>query len=243
MTDVLANGSVWKPLWVAVCPGRFLRAFGAAVLALTSAPLPAVQLSFVPSKPTHAAAAADYAELWAAEGAGILRAFEKRACASIPVPAIEVTVTEAASYSGDADTPMRLRASYPEPVKRGTLVHELGHWIIPPAAIESMGLSTHQALNLLLLQVWDDLWGPAFVEQQIAAERRWSPAYRHDWDWARSLSAEQRGATWHALLAATGARCDQPGRGEASTVPSAEGHAGPQETTPDVTRAAEQGRD
>lgn len=196
-------------------------AFGAAALMLLSSSLLAAQLAFTPSEPAHAAAAAEYAKLWAAEGDSILLALEERACAPIPGEVINVTIEEASSYSGDANAPMRLRASYPEPIKRGTLVHELGHRLLPPSAIDAAGLSSHQALNLLLLQVWDDLWGPAFVRQQIAAERRWTHRYRRAWDWALSLTEEESEAKWRAVLAASGrpTLCSRRPRGTCFTQP------------------------
>lgn len=96
---------------------------------------------------------------------------------------------------------MKLRASYPERIKRGTLVHELGHRYLSAMGRYRAGLSEHQALNLLLLQVWVALWGSEFVAAQIKAESQWTESYRSAWQWALSLSEAQRSELWRSLLA------------------------------------------
>ena len=180
-----------------------MRAFALSV-ALLSNPAVALDLKFAPAEPMYAEAAAEYQEIWAAEGSRIVAALEERACAEFPVHSVAVTVVEAPSFSGRSGVPMRLRASYPEPVKRGMLVHELGHWLIERQALEDPERSVHQALNLLLIQVWEDLWGPDFVRSQIATESRLTESYRSDWEWALSLDHQQRRSAWASILEASG---------------------------------------
>jgi hypothetical protein len=119
-------------------------------------------------------------------------------------------VHEAASHSGSARAPMRLRASYAPAVKRGTLVHELGHRYLAALALPRSELSEHQKLDLLLVPVWTQLWGDAFVARQIAVESAWSNEYRRSWQWWSALQPDERGTRWRALLASSRARDAAP---------------------------------
>ena len=144
-------------------------------------------------------AADDYQRIWAEEGARIVEALESRSGVSLAESRLRVQVIEAASYSGDTQRPMRLRASYSEDLKHGTLVHELGHRYLQAMSLAHSPLSEHQKLNLLVLPVWRALWGSEFAEAQIRAESRWSADYARAWRWARALSEEEFSTAWDQL--------------------------------------------
>jgi hypothetical protein len=91
-----------------------------------------VRVVFVPESDRFAGAAEEYTAIWQREGSRIVAAMEQISGFRFDSPpyadtAITAIVFEGVSNSGYRDRPMRLRASYPEPTKRATLVHELGH--------------------------------------------------------------------------------------------------------------------
>lgn len=157
----------------------------------------ATELRFRPVEARHAAAAAHYEAIWREHGARIVAALERETCRELPA-AVAVDVLEAVSYSGDDRHPMRLRASYPHDLKRGTLVHELAHRVVDGRAA---GLSSHQALDLLLLRVLPELYGEDFIGPQIAAESRWSRDYASAWTWALGRTPAERERHWRRLSA------------------------------------------
>jgi len=177
---------------------RILFAFALSGLCL---PAVALELTFRPGSPEFADAALEYERIWAQDAVRIIAILQSESSVSLPETHIEVLVVEEQSNSGGPGRPMRLRASYPEPVKRGTLVHELAHRYLDQLPRRKSSLSTHQRLNLLLLPVWESLWGAEFVAGQVAVESRWSAEYRRSWEWAMSLSPEERVSEWAALSA------------------------------------------
>jgi hypothetical protein len=176
------------------------RTLSACWMVLVSLPAFALELSFRAGAPEFQDAALVYEQIWQKDGGRIIAAFESESGITLPETRIEVVVLEAPSHSGGRGRPMRLRASYPEPVKRGTLVHELGHRYLVQLPRGDGTLSTHQKLNLLLLPVWESLWGADFVANQVAVESSWSDGYQRAWAWAMALSPEARADEWSSII-------------------------------------------
>jgi hypothetical protein len=88
---------------------------------------PALRLNFTPESEKFNEATKQYQSIWEAEGRRMAEAMEQVSGLKFQETDIQVIVYEGVSYSGFGDRPMRLRASYPEGVKKATLVHELGH--------------------------------------------------------------------------------------------------------------------
>jgi hypothetical protein len=199
----------FKPTTFASQPGSsaldgtsmIYRVLTACLIAAVSLPASALELSFRAASPEFQGAALEYEKIWAQEGARIVEALESHSGTSLPEAHIAVVVAEKQSNSGGNHQPMTLRASYPEPVKRGTLVHELGHRYLLQLPQSDSSLSLHKKLNLLLLPVWESLWGAEFVADQVAVESKWSVEYRRAWAWAMALSVEQRQSQWRSISA------------------------------------------
>jgi len=155
-------------------------------------PLPArLQINFEPSGEQFVPAAKEYTELWASEGARIVEAMERATRLRFERGPIRANILEAASYSGYGERPMQLRASYPEATKRATLVHELGHRLmgdlVPPS------IEHHSIIFLFVYDVWVELWGQQFADEQVAVERRRTGTdYDGLWRAALALSREER---------------------------------------------------
>jgi hypothetical protein len=160
----------------------------------------APRLDFVPSEPGFAQATQDYRRLWAVEGTRIIAAMEEESGLTFHDASIQVIVYEGVSYSGMGNTPMRMRASYSEEVKKGSLIHELGHRLIAslPRTAE---MDEHRVLFLFLYDVWVRLYGRDFADRMVHEERQRTGLYDYDaaWTWALALTREERRARLRAL--------------------------------------------
>src|SRR5689334_22432057 len=97
-----------------------LLALSAAVSAQQPSRLP-LQINFTPSDDSFGAATEEYRAIWKAEGPRIVATMERVSGLRFEAGPIEATVYEGTSFSGEpGGRPMMLRASYPEPTKRGT---------------------------------------------------------------------------------------------------------------------------
>ncbi len=101
------------------------------------------------------------------------------------------------SYDGRS---IRLKASYSEPYRRATLVHEMGHRLALTLP-RSIDLDDHRLLYLFLYDVWTELYGKAFADRMVRIERRIPGGYDYDaaWSWALAMTREERQARLRAL--------------------------------------------
>jgi hypothetical protein len=179
---------------------RYMVALSLAVLAsrAVSAQTPLLELRFAPQDERFAAAAAEYRDIWTAEGPGIVAAMERRTGLRFPRTPVDVVVLEAPSFSGDSDSPMRMRASYPASTKRATLVHELGHRLI--TGIVERDADEHPTVFLFVYDVWVELWGREFADEQVAIEGRRGGEYPTAWRDALAIDADERARRLRALV-------------------------------------------
>ena len=146
-----------------------------------------------------------YQAIWDADGERIVATMERISGLEFMESEIQAVVFEGVSQSGSADSPMKLRASYPADVKKATLVHELGHRLSFPLRFylgTQNELDSHRILYLYLYDVWVSLFGQGFADQQVAVEKgrtvptafRWLAGYdyRSAWDWILKMSAAER---------------------------------------------------
>jgi hypothetical protein len=188
---------------------------------LTSAAKAELELDFIPATLAHRYAASAYAEIWAKRGADILAALERRSCLPFPEPRVAAVVADAPSNSGGPEVPMRLRATYPLPVKQATLVHELGHRHLWQLEKRLDHVDGHRTLFLVLDRVWADIWGEAFAEERVAGESAWQMRYDYAaaWAWVRALAPDERARLWNELLALNGFPDDCDGLADAVEEP------------------------
>lgn len=187
-------------------PNRMRRAL-VPLLALTTAgsvraqnvPAP-VQLDIRTDSLAFQPAAAEYQAIWARDGVRIIAAMQRFSGLAFHESTVPVLVIAGASSSGRGSRPMRLRASYPEPTKRGTLIHELGHRL--QNHLFARGEDDHPYLFLWLYDTWRELYGTAFADSQVAVESaRLNP--RHDyaglWRAVLARDSSARAEAWRAL--------------------------------------------
>lgn len=153
----------------------------------------AVELEFIASSPAFEAATSEYRSIWQQEGHRIVDALHRYSAAQIPDRHIRVIVFEGVSNSGRSGGPLRLRASYPEPVKRATLSHELLHrYVDQVPGLRSCYPEIHDIMAVVLFEVWSELWGHQFAIEQAQVESERSERYRTSWSRALALAEVER---------------------------------------------------
>lgn len=183
---------------VAGCGGGPASASGCCA----SGPGGPVNMTFTPQDQTFAEAADAYRRLWADEGSKISEAMEQASGLTFIAKDITAVIFEGVSRAGDMNTPMYLRASYPADTKRSALVHELGHRLIAQLTNRPQGVDEHRVLDLFLYDVWENLWGKEFADQQVNVEsaRRGVYDYESAWKWALSLSTAERASRFADIV-------------------------------------------
>ena len=152
-----------------------------------------VELEFVASTPEFESATSEYRSIWVSQGGRIIEALERYSGAQIPDRRLRVIVFEGVSSSGRPGGPLRLRASYAEPVKRATLSHELLHrYVGQVPGLGSCYPEIHDVMAVVLFELWSELWGHDFATEQAQVESARSERYRVSWSRALALSQAER---------------------------------------------------
>jgi hypothetical protein len=169
-------------------------------IALAGHQTPSVEMNFVALTTHDAIAAEQYRSIWATDGARIIEAMQKHTGLVFEEKKIEVIVREAVSNSGFGSTPMILRSSYPLETKKATLIHELGHRL--QGRFFAKDEEDHPYLFLYLYDVWVDLYGQKFAEEQVRVEslRKGIFDYETAWKDALALTASGRSQKWRQFM-------------------------------------------
>ena len=153
-----------------------------------------LKITFIPANDDFSQAAKAYADIWAKDGKRISESIEKAVAKEFKASIIEGTVFEGISQSN----PLKLRASYDDNTKKATLVHELLHRISAeymfklPDKNEDLSVGLHKQIDLVLYDLWTDLYGRVFADEQVTIESKRTPVYKEAWDWALSLDKHDR---------------------------------------------------
>lgn len=170
---------------------------GAAVS--SAQPTNGTTITFIPWEQELTAAVDEYRAIWADEGGRIVQALHDVTGLTLEAGPILVVVHEGASYSGYREAPMRLRANYPSDTKRATLVHELSHRLI--SDLVPYDFEDHPTIFLFVYDVWVELWGKEFADEQVQIERARRGPYESAWRDALALGADERAKQWSTFLA------------------------------------------
>lgn len=168
---------------------RFLLLALNTQLVAQATPPPAVELNIRADSAPLEAAAAEYRAIWASDGARIVATMQQISGLQFRETTVPVQVVTGPSSSGYGARPMRMRGSYPEPTKRATLIHELGHRL--QNDLFTRDEDDHPALFMWLYDVWKALYGPDFASQQVEVESARTGG-RHDYRgmWATALAKD-----------------------------------------------------
>jgi hypothetical protein len=153
-----------------------------------------LKLEFIPESKDFIDAAKSYSNIWNEYGQKIVQAIEETTKLKFKDKEIKAVVFEGISQSH----PMRLRASYDEETKKATLVHELLHrisadYMLPiPEANDEISIGLHKQIDLLLYDLWIELFGKDVADSQVKIESSRIATYKDAWDWALGLTKKQR---------------------------------------------------
>ena len=152
-----------------------------------------VKINFTPESDKFAAATAEYRALWKAEGDRIIKTVEKVSGLKFKETEFQSIIFEDVSRSGrPGGSPMKLRASYTADTKKATLVHEIGHRHISQLDQRPDGLDEHRVLFLIVYDIWVDLFGKKFADEQVEVEKARRGPYPAAWSYALSMTRKER---------------------------------------------------
>ncbi len=147
-------------------------------------------------------AANQYTQIWQELGLKIIEVYKKVTGLDFSENEINAIIFEKPSFSH----PLTLRASYTLEVKKGTLIHELGHRLIVGSNAEinvikdNASLEIHKQLFLVLFDVWEELFGLQFANTMVSEERKRGNIYEDAWNWALTFDKEKRGQLFHSSI-------------------------------------------
>lgn len=148
-------------------------------------------------------AASEYQKIWGEEGQRVIKIIEKVSGFKFKEKFINAIIFEGVSSSH----PFALRASYPQDIKRARLVHELCHRIIHGNNIkiesskpEEKSLEIHKCLDLILYDIWVELWGKEFTNRSVKWESALTPMYKQAWNWTLTLDKNKRSKKFKKFL-------------------------------------------
>ena len=144
----------------------------------------------------------EYEKLWEKEGEKIVKTIEKISKLEFQETQINATI-----YYGSLPSrsrPLSLMIKDSKERRLSILVHELGHRIISGNLRRKnikIRMDAHKLLDLILYDIWTDLYGKEFADNAVKWERKiLREEYRKAWDWALTFSKEERVEKFCKLL-------------------------------------------
>jgi hypothetical protein len=176
-----------------------------ALICLAFTQHPRLKINFSPESEKYTQATTEYQTLWNSEGERIVAAMEKVSGVKFTDNVIPAIVFEGPSSSGLGNDPMKLRASYPPDVKKGTLIHELGHRLIADIP-KTKQMDEHRVLFLILYDIWESLYGKDFADRMVEVEKARKGLYDYEsaWKLTLSMTQEERAVKFKALRESVG---------------------------------------
>lgn len=164
-----------------------------------------LKITFYPSHDDSSLsmATSEYQSIWDTDGDRVSKAIEAAFGLEFTEHSINALIFEGVSQSH----PLCLRASYPSELKRAGIVHELCHrlsgdfMISVPDISEDLSLGLHKQINLVLYDLWVELYGQEFADENVKAKSERSQTYKQAWDWALQSSASERKSLFSKLKA------------------------------------------
>jgi hypothetical protein len=136
----------------------------------------------------------DYKKIWKEDGDKIIAAFLKTGL-KFTEKIIDVIISGERGRSGMPNSEYKMKLSGGSKDKmRSSLIQELGHRFLYQIK-DKENYSTHQILDLMLYDVWNDVYGKELADKYLQRECQFdSPDanYTKDWELAISLGSEGR---------------------------------------------------
>ena len=152
-----------------------------------------LKINFYPDSgdPKILQATKEYQLIWKSEGEKIIKTINKITGLKFKAKFFNIIVFEGMSHS----FPLRLRASYPNNVKTAALIHETCHRLLTESNVDHFrkdALEQHKELYLVLYDIWEDLYGEKWANENVLVESKRQEFYKQAFDWALSMDQEQR---------------------------------------------------
>jgi hypothetical protein len=156
-----------------------------------------IQIGFVPEAdlPELQATAQNYQKLWHEFGSSIVESAKKITGLDFASQKIVATIHNGHSQSH----PLMLQATTNRQRSRGDLVHELMHILLVDNNIHSSvvddnnhGRAVHKLLDLVLFDIYVEVYGRTFARDQVALEKSQNQDYEEAWEWALNKNFTQR---------------------------------------------------
>jgi hypothetical protein len=166
-----------------------------------------LELRFVAEsdEPELHTAVAHYQMIWREFGATIVTAAKKITGLEFPMSSIKATVHNGHSKSH----PLTLQATTNRQRSRGDLVHELMHILLVDNNIHSdviaddgnHGERVHKLLDLILYDVYVEVYGHTFARDQVALEKSQNSDYKEAWEWTLNMTPAERKSKFQQIVA------------------------------------------
>ncbi len=153
-----------------------------------------IQFKPEPNEEPFITAANEYTKIWKDDGEKIVQKFEELSGCKFHEEYIKAIVYIGISRSGVFGDAMHLRARYPIDTKKATIIHELGHRLFFGFEDYQKSYDAEQINDLIIYDVWTDLYGKKFADEQILVEKARKGVYDYEfaWNWALSLRRDGR---------------------------------------------------
>lgn len=139
----------------------------------------------------------EYEQIWKDDGKRIINTIEKYGGLRFKENTINAVV-----YFGSLPSrsrPLSLRANVPTEIRLGILVHELCHRILAGNKVK-IEFEVHKVLNLILYDIWTELYGKKFANKVKEWESNLSQGvYKKAWEWALSFDKITRASKFKKL--------------------------------------------
>lgn len=157
--------------------------------------------------------AKEYNDIWANESESIINTIEKISGLSYPYDKTIHSLITIGSMS--TSYPFILKAGENLQIKRTTLIHELLHRYLASNKITGVeqslarlaafskdqpNLASHKILNLIFYDILNDLYGVEDATMCVDREKKQSPMYKKAWEWALSMTKDQRKQTFQEIV-------------------------------------------
>jgi hypothetical protein len=142
--------------------------------------------------------AEEYTKIWTEDGERVTEAIER-----ISGFKFRADLYNSIVYGKDRSEsyPLTLNCKYPPEQKKSTLIHELTHKVLPRNDVmKASELENHKVLNLILYDIWTDLYGKEFADNAVMGEHLFQPLYKEAWEFALALTKEERQQEFQKFL-------------------------------------------
>ncbi len=132
----------------------------------------------------------EYKKIWEEDGEKIAEAIERISGFKFRADLYNAIILD---NKPSASYPIILLSSYSPEKKKATLIHELTHKVLPRNdAMKESEIENHKVLDLILYEIWTDVYGEYFAKTAAEGERVWGDTYIEAGAYALSLTKGDR---------------------------------------------------